>query len=156
MSSGDHGCRAEGCAVRRSAAQDVPGVISASIDAKARPLPRNDSAADAVALNLAHTTQRARDASGKLGFAKWLLNHDGIWAVRVNPRRIASDEEMRNRSQAENFIDGLQAAALPEAHIDNHQIGTVARGRANRAGLAALNVAAIAHLFEDFTEEQAD
>ena len=64
---------------------------------------------------------------------------------------------MRDRSPAQYFLDGGNAAAVAQARIDDHQVRSVAGRGAHRLGLGGRRRANIvAHALKQFRQQHDD
>jgi hypothetical protein len=90
--------------------------------------------------------------------AKRLLNGHRARPDRRNRGNIAADEHVRSgRALVSCYcLDGGDAAANAQLHIDDHELRSPSRGGGNRTGLGALDQTDVAHAREHFGEESAD
>src|ERR1700733_5954247 len=63
----------------------------------------------------------------ELGFVIRLLNGNGTWLERAKSCNIATDENVRNRPDKVDCINGGDAASLSQLHIDDDQIRSASR-----------------------------
>jgi hypothetical protein len=55
--------------------------------------------------------------------------------ARLDLSSVATDEQMRERPRAQNFLDGGNAASPAQTCVDDHQVRPVTGGGADRLGL---------------------
>lgn len=101
--------------------------------------------------------ERAFDGFGEIRFTKRLPHDHGARPEGLNRPRVPTDEEMRNRSGAENLFDRRNTATSRQSRINDDQVRPVSGGRPDCVGLGGCRGADImAHSCEQFRKEAGD
>ena len=101
--------------------------------------------------------ERAFKGPNHIRFTKRLADDHGARSEGLNRLRISTDEEMRDRSRAEDFLNSRNTVTPGQSRIRDDQVRPVSGGRRYRVGLSDCCGADImAHSCEQFRKETGD
>ena len=91
------------------------------------------------------------DGFNELGFAERFPEDHSFRPARANDIGVPTDEHVRKRPRAQNFVDGRNAASPTQARIDDHQVWPGADGGTHGVGFGSCYRAdLVAHSCEQF------
>ena len=70
--------------------------------------------------NLRGSSEGQIDGSREFGFTEWFADHDRVRMTCPDTSGVATNEHMRDRSRAQYFLNGGNAASAAQAGIDDH------------------------------------
>jgi hypothetical protein len=101
--------------------------------------------------------QRALNRFHQVGYGEGFLDRYRSWAKRLADKGIAGHEDVRDISGAVDFSHGLDAAALAQPLVNDHQVRFVPEGCGHRSVFGCRGGAYfMAHFTEHLAEEHGD
>ncbi len=101
--------------------------------------------------------QRDFDRSDEIQSTKRLPDDHGTRPPGLNRPRVPTDEEMRDRSRAEDLLNSRNTVTSGQSCVDDDQVRPVSGGRCYRVGLSGCRGAdTMAHSCEQFRKQAGD